>query len=336
MEKSNLHQMLKRPRRNRRSAAIRGLVRETRLTSEALVQPLFLVDGRGIRSEVPSLPGTFRLSIDETLKEVEACMKLGISSFIVFPAVPEERKDKTGTYGADPANFYLRAAREIKSRFPESCLISDVALDPYNIDGHDGLVSKGRVLNDETLPLLAKMGVAQAEAGFDILGPSDMMDGRVGYIRHALDAAGFAETGIMAYTAKYASAFYGPFRDALDSAPREGEEIPRDKKTYQMDPANQREALIEAALDAAEGADFLMVKPALNYLDVIALLKQHFDLPIAAYHVSGECAMLLAAARNGWLDFDRAMPETLLSIRRAGADVIITYFARAFAQMYRS
>lgn len=327
--------MLRRPRRNRRSAAIRGLATETRLTPHHLVQPIFLLDGQHIREEVSSLPGTFRLSIDQVLPEIEACLQLGIKSFIMFPAVPEEFKDKTGTYGYQEDNFYLKAATEIKKRFPECCLISDVAMDPYSSDGHDGLVSKGRILNDETLPILGKMSVAQAEAGFDILGPSDMMDGRIGYMRKALDKAGFTETGIMAYTAKYASAFYGPFRDALDSAPREDDDIPKDKKTYQMNPANQREALIEAELDTAEGADFLMVKPALNYLDVIALLKQNSELPIAAYHVSGECAMLLAASKNGWLDYEKAMPETLLSIHRAGADVIITYFAKDYAQFYQ-
>jgi porphobilinogen synthase len=203
-------------------------------------------------------------------------------------------------------------------------------MDPYSSDGHDGFVENGKILNDPTLPILSKMAVAQAKAGFDILGPSDMMDGRVAYIREALDDAGFNETGIMSYTAKYASAFYGPFRDALDSAPKSG-----DKKTYQMDPANKREALIEAELDTSEGADYLMVKPALNYLDVIHLLKENFELPIAAYHVSGECAMLIAAARNGWLDYKQAMPETLLSIHRAGADVIITYFAKDFAKLKR-
>lgn len=327
--------MLRRPRRNRRSAAIRGLATETRLTPHHLVQPIFLLDGQHIREEVSSLPGTFRLSIDQVLPEIEACLQLGIKSFIMFPAVPEEFKDKTGTYGYQEDNFYLKAATEIKKRFPECCLISDVAMDPYSSDGHDGLVSKGRILNDETLPILGKMSVAQAEAGFDILGPSDMMDGRIGYMRKALDKAGFTETGIMAYTAKYASAFYGPFRDALDSAPREDDDIPKDKKTYQMNPANQREALIEAELDTAEGADFLMVKPALNYLDVIALLKQNSELPLAAYHVSGECAMLLAASKNGWLDYEKAMPETLLSIHRAGADVIITYFAKDYAQFYQ-
>lgn len=299
------------------------------------MQPIFLVDGTGIRNEVPSLPGTFRLSLDQIFPEIEACMAVGIQSFIMFPAVPDEHKDKTGTYGYDPENFYLKAASEIKKRFPQCCLISDVAMDPYSSDGHDGLVRNGRILNDETLPILGKMAVAQAAAGFDLLGPSDMMDGRIAYMRKALDEAGYTETGIMSYTAKYASAFYGPFRDALDSAPREDEDIPKDKKTYQMNPANRREALIEAALDTEEGADFLMVKPALNYLDVIALLKEHSELPIAAYHVSGECAMLLAATRNGWLDYEKAMPETLLSIHRAGADVIITYFAKDYAYLYQ-
>ncbi|MBK9017065.1 MAG: porphobilinogen synthase [Saprospiraceae bacterium] len=325
--------MLKRPRRNRVSASVRGLVQETHLEVNHLVFPLFLLDGEKIRSEVPSLPGIFRLSLDQILKEVEQCLTLGLTSFIMFPAVSEALKDKIGSYGYNPANFYLKAATNIKKRFPECTLISDVAMDPYNADGHDGLVRAGKVVNDDSLGILAKMAVAQAEAGFDILGPSDMMDGRVGAIRQALDGAGFTDTGIMSYTAKYASAFYGPFRDALDSAPKAGGDIPKDKKTYQMNPANKREALIEAELDTAEGADYLMVKPAVNYLDVIHLLKTNFNLPIAAYHVSGECAMLLAACRNGWLDFDSAMPETLMGIRRAGADVVITYFAKIYAEM---
>lgn len=305
-------------------------MQETRLGVEHLVQPLFLVDGKSIRQEVASLPGTFRLSPDEALREIEQCLELGVNSFIAFPAVAESLKDKEATYSYAPENFYLRTAREIKARFPECCLISDVAMDPYSSDGHDGYVENGKILNDRTLPILARMAVAQAEAGFDLIGPSDMMDGRVAAIRAALDEAGFTDTGIMSYTAKYASAFYGPFRDALDSAPKAG-----DKKTYQMNPANQLEALREAHLDAAEGADFLMVKPALNYLDVISLLKRETTLPIAAYHVSGECAMLLAATRNGWLDFNKAMPETLLSIHRAGADVIITYFAKDYARLFR-
>ncbi len=309
------------------------MARETRLSVDQLVFPLFLQDGAGIKTEVPSLPGIFRYSEDEVLREVDSCVALGLRTFILFPAVADALKDKTGTYGYDPDNFYLRIIRAIKQQFPQVVLISDVAMDPYNSDGHDGLVSKGRILNDETLPILGKMAVAQAAAGIDIIGPSDMMDGRVGYIREALDEAGFTEVGIMSYTAKYASAFYGPFRDALDSAPREGEEIPADKKTYQMDPANKMEALREGALDYEEGADFLMVKPALHYMDVIHVMKEHFDVPVAAYHVSGECAMLKAACRNGWLDYEKAMPETLVGLARAGADIIITYLAKDFAQL---
>jgi porphobilinogen synthase len=324
--------MLLRPRRNRQSSAIRSLVRETELTVGHLVQPIFLIPDPNGRLPVTSLPGTFRLGIEQVLKEVEACVDLGLQSFMMFPAVPEEHKDKTGTYATAADNFYLEAARRIKEKFPEICLISDVALDPYSSDGHDGVVLNGKIDNDETLPLLDAMSVAQAQAGFDLIGPSDMMDGRVGSIRRALDAAGYTDTGIMAYTAKYASAFYGPFRDALDSAPRELENVPTDKKTYQMDPANTREALREAALDAAEGADFLMVKPAINYLDIINRLHAAQPLPIAAYHVSGECAMLLAAAERGWLDYEQAASEALLSIRRAGASVIISYFAKDFAK----
>jgi porphobilinogen synthase len=265
------------------------------------------------------------------LPEIEACLNLGISSYVIFPAVAEELKDKIATYSYAEENFYLNILRKLKETFPEICLMTDVAMDPYSSDGHDGYVNeKGEIVNDITLPILAKMAVAQAQAGADILGPSDMMDGRVGFIREALDLAGYSDVSIMSYTAKYASAFYGPFRDALDSAPKSG-----DKKTYQMNPANSREALIEASLDVQEGADFLMVKPALPYLDIIALLKQNFEQPIAAYNVSGECAMLTAACQNGWLNFEKAMPEMLMSIRRAGADVILTYFAKAYAQMQK-
>ena len=301
-----------------------------------MVNPLFLVSGQGIKSEVHSLPGVYRLSIDRVLNEVEDSLRLGINSFMMFPAVPDEFKDKTGTYSFAENNFYLKAASAIKKEFPACCLISDVALDPYSVDGHDGIVRNGKIANDETLDVLAKMSVAQAEAGFDIIGPSDMMDGRVAAIRMALDESGFTDTGIMSYTAKYASAFYGPFRDALDSAPKASEDIPKDKKTYQMNPANKREALIEGELDTAEGADFLMVKPALNYLDVIALMKENFELPIAAYHVSGECAMLLAACKNGWLEYEKAMPETLTAIHRAGADVIITYLAKDYCRFLKN
>lgn len=321
--------MLRRPRRNRQSAAIRGLVTETHLTPGHLVFPMFVFEGKGIRDEIKSLPGIFRLSPDHLLLEIEQCMNLGLTSFVLFPAVAEHLKDTTATHSYARDNFYLQTARDIKQRFPECCLISDVAMDPYSSDGHDGLLRDGEIVNDDTLPILARMAVAQADAGFDMLGPSDMMDGRIGFIRQALDHEGFTKTGILAYTAKYASAMYGPFREALDSAPKSG-----DKKSYQMNPANKREALVEAALDTAEGADMLMVKPALHYLDVIHLLKANSDLPIAAYHVSGECAMLRAACNNGWLDFERAMPEALLSIRRAGADVILTYFAKEFAERY--
>ncbi len=319
--------MLRRPRRNRRTDGIRKMVQETHLRVDQLVYPLFLVDGENVKDEISSLPGNFRMSVDEILRTIEQCGKVGLGSFMLFPSVEDTLKDKRATYSHDPDNFYLRAARRIKADFPHVTLISDVAMDPYSSDGHDGLVIDGVIVNDQTLPILCKMAVVQAEAGFDLLGPSDMMDGRVGALREALDDAGFEGTGIMSYTAKYASAFYGPFRDALDSAPKDG-----DKKTYQMNPANKREALIEADLDESEGADFLMVKPALHYLDVIHLLREYSTLPIAAYHVSGECAMLLAACRNGWLDYEVAMPETLQSIARAGADVIISYLAKDFAE----
>lgn len=322
--------MLRRPRRNRASATIRNMVKETILRPENLIYPLFLVDGENIKIEVKSLPGNYRWSLDLLLGEIKDCMDLGIKSFVLFPAVEEHLKDATATYGHSEQNFYFEAIKKIKATFPAVCLMSDVAMDPYSSDGHDGLVRNGEILNDETLPILGKMAVEQAKAGIDIIGPSDMMDGRVEYIRVALDEAGFENVGIMSYTAKYASAFYGPFRDALDSAPKAG-----DKKTYQMDPANSSEALIEAELDTIEGADYLMVKPALNYLDIIQLLKQNSDLPIAAYHVSGECAMLSAACNNGWLDFEKAMPEALLSIKRAGADIILTYFAKDYAQLLK-
>jgi porphobilinogen synthase len=304
------------------------MVRETRLDVAQLVYPMFLVDGQGIKDEVSSLPGNYRWSLDLLLGEIEECVGLGIQQYILFPAVAEELKDSTASYSYSKDNFYLKAITAIKEKFPEITLISDVAMDPYSSDGHDGYVEDGKIINDVTLPILAKMAVAQAEAGIDIIGPSDMMDGRVAYLREALDEAGFVDVGIMSYTAKYASAYYGPFRDALDSAPKAG-----DKKTYQMDPANKMESLREAELDAVEGADFLMVKPALLYLDVIHLLKQNSDLPIAAYNVSGECAMLTAVCEKGLLDYETAMEEMLISIARAGADVILTYFAKDYAKL---
>lgn len=320
----------RRPRRNRKSAAIRAMVEETKVTTDDLIFPLFLLEGTNKKVEVASMPGIYRLSADLMLKEIEACLKLGIRAFDVFPAVEDQYKDKHATRSYDSDFFYLRTLREIKNKFPEACIMTDVAMDPYSSDGHDGFVRDGKILNDETLEILGKMALAQAETGIDILGPSDMMDGRVGYIRSLLDQNGFTEVSIMSYTAKYASGFYNPFRDALDSAPKFG-----DKKTYQMNPANAREALIEAELDTEEGADFLMVKPALAYLDVIKLLKDNSTLPISAYNVSGEYAMIKAAAQKGWLDGDRVMKETLLSIKRAGADIILTYFAKEFAQAVR-
>jgi porphobilinogen synthase len=320
--------MNERPRRNRKTNTIRELVRETELHVSDFIYPMFLVDGKGIEVPIHSMPGISRFSEDLILREIESCIELGLKSFVIFPAVEDHLKDKEATYAMRSDNFYLRTIRSIKQRFPEVCLMSDVAMDPYSSDGHDGYVAEGKIDNDRTLPILSRMAVHQAEAGIDIVGPSDMMDGRVQHIREALDSAGFTDTSIMSYTAKYASAYYGPFRDALDSAPKFG-----DKKTYQMDPANKREALREAALDEAEGADYLMVKPALCYLDVIQTLKENSTLPIAAYNVSGEYAMLKAAGEKGWINYDRAMPEMLLSIKRAGADIILTYFAKEFAQI---
>lgn len=320
-----------RPRRNRKMHAIREMISETHLSTSHLIYPMFLVDGNGIKNEVASLPNNYRWSLDCILPEIESCIQLGINKFDIFPVVAETKKDKIASYSYAEDNFYLNAIRTIKETFPEIGLMSDVAMDPYSIDGHDGYVENGKILNDQTLPILAKMAVAQAQAGIDIIGPSDMMDGRIGFIRQELDKNGYSEVSIMSYTAKYASGFYNPFRDALDSAPKTG-----DKKTYQMDPSNKREALRESFLDESEGADMLMVKPALCYLDVIALLKEHSNLPITAYNVSGECAMVYAAAKNGWLDYNRIIAEILVSIRRAGANGILTYFAKDYAEIQKS
>lgn len=319
-----------RPRRNRKSEAIRSLIQENHVTVNDFIFPLFLIEGKNKKSEVKSMPGIFRLSPDLMLKEIEQCLKLGIKAFDIFPSLSDKYKDKTATESLNKNGLYLKTLSLIKKKFPEACIMTDVAMDPYSSDGHDGLVRNGEIVNDETLEILAKMAVAQADCGIDIIGPSDMMDGRVGYIREALDDAGHTNVSIMSYTAKYASAFYGPFRDALDSAPKFG-----DKKTYQMNPANSREALIEGQLDTEEGADFLMVKPALSYLDVINDLNNNFDLPIAAYNVSGEYAMVKAAAARGWIDGDRVRDEILLSIKRAGASIILTYFAKEWALRHK-
>lgn len=323
--------MLQRPRRNRKNNVIRSMVEETKLGTENLILPIFLKDGSNIKEQINSLPGNYRWSLDLLLTELENCLKLGIQTIDIFPCVDEILKDKIGSYSYADDNFYLSAIRKISETFPEIVIMTDVALDPYSSDGHDGLVENGQILNDATLPLLNKMALAQAQAGASIIGPSDMMDGRVGAIRNHLDTNGFEDVSIMSYAVKYASSFYGPFRDALNSAPKSG-----DKKTYQMNPANKREALIEAELDIKEGADFIMVKPALCYLDVIHMLNERFPTPITAYNVSGECAMLHAAAQNGWINLDAAILETLISIKRAGATGILTYFAKDFARITKS
>jgi len=302
------------------------MVQEHTVHVNDFIFPLFLIDGKKKTSEVNSMPGIYRFSPDLILKEIESCMKLGIKAFDVFPSINDKLKDKRATESLNKSGLYLKTLTQIKKEFPEACIMTDVAMDPYSSDGHDGLVEKGEIVNDKTLSILAKMAVAQADCGIDIIGPSDMMDGRVGVIREALDNSGHTNVSIMSYTAKYASAFYGPFRDALDSAPKFG-----DKKTYQMNPANSKEAIIEAQLDTNEGADFLMVKPALSYLDVIKDLNTNFELPIAAYNVSGEYSMVKAAAAKGWIDGDKVSEEILLSIKRAGASIILTYFAKEWA-----
>lgn len=320
-----------RPRRNRKSQNIRNLVQENWLTNKDLLYPLFLVEGEQQKIPIVSMPGIYRLSLDNVLHEIENSLNLGITAFALFPALPESKKDKYATESYREGNMYAEAIYKIKEKFPEIVLMTDVAMDPYSSDGHDGLVENGKILNDETLPILAKMSLIQAQAGADILGPSDMMDGRVGYIRKELDKAGYTQTSIMAYTAKYASSFYGPFREALDSAPKTG-----DKKTYQMNPANKREAILEATLDSQEGADILMIKPALAYLDIIHVIKEHSYLPIAAYNVSGEYAMIKFAAQAGCFDEQNAVMEMLISIKRAGADIILTYFAKQVASYLKS
>ncbi|WP_367915240.1 porphobilinogen synthase [Leadbetterella sp. DM7] len=318
----------RRPRRNRISAGLRDMVAENTLSVNDFIFPMFVQEGSGAKVEIRSMPGIFRYSLDTLLTEIEDVVAHGIRSVCLFPNYPESKKDSVGSESIREGTLYLRALSEIKNKFPELVVMTDVALDPYSSDGHDGIVKDGKILNDESVEVLVKMAVAQAKAGADIIGPSDMMDGRVGAIRRALDEEGFINTSIMAYTAKYASAFYGPFRDALESAPKFG-----DKKTYQMNPANVKEALVEAELDYAEGADILMVKPAFSYLDVIKTLKDNFDLPVSAYNVSGEYAMIKAAAQNGWIDGDKAMMEMLISMKRAGADIILSYFAKEAAAL---
>ncbi len=322
--------MLNRPRRNRQNEVIRSMVRETYLSPEHFIAPLFVVDGKNQNIPIKSMPGHSRLSIDEMIKEAKELYSLGVKCVALFPAVDDKLKtpEAREAYNRDGLNF--RAIRAIKESVPGMLVMGDIALDPYSSEGHDGLVDPktGEILNDPTLEVLAKQALCEAEAGVDIIGPSDMMDGRVAYLRMALDDSSFQNTMIMSYTAKYASAYYGPFREALDSAPKKG-----DKKTYQMDPSNSTEALREAELDTAEGADILMVKPGLPYLDIVYRLKEMSTLPIAAYNVSGEYAMVKAAAQNGWIDNDKVILETLTCFRRAGADIILTYFAKEAAKL---
>ena len=322
---------LHRPRRLRRTQGLRRMVQETVLTAADLIYPLFVMEGEGQKVAVPSMAGCFRYSLDLLLEEARSAWELGIGAIALFPLVPDAQKDNAGTESYNPDGLIPRAVRALKQALPELLVITDVALDPYSSEGHDGIVKEGQILNDETVAVLVKQALAQAEAGADVVAPSDMMDGRVGAFRQALDAEGWINVGILAYSAKYASAYYGPFRDALESAPKFG-----DKKTYQMDAANAREALKEIDLDIAEGADIIMVKPALAYLDIICRIKQHTHVPVAAYNVSGEYAMIKAAAEQGWIDEQAVMLETLTSMKRAGADVILTYFAKEAARLLRS
>lgn len=322
--------MMIRPRRNRQNEVIRSMVRETSLTPANFIAPLFVIEGQDQRIPIKSMPGHFRLSIDQLLIEARELYSLGVKCVALFPAINDSLKTPNAKEAYNPAGLNARAISAVKEALPGMMIMGDIALDPYSSDGHDGLVDPktGEILNDPTLEVLAKQAICEARAGVDIIGPSDMMDGRVAYLREALDREGFQKTLIMSYSVKYASAYYGPFREALDSAPKKG-----DKKTYQMDPANALEALREAELDGMEGADILMVKPGLPYLDVIYRLKQNFNLPIAAYNVSGEYAMVKAAAQNGWIDNDKVVLETLTCFRRAGADIILTYFAKEAARL---
>ncbi len=317
-----------RPRRNRVSDAVRRMVRETELSPADLVLPLFVMEGQSQQKPITSMPGQSRMSRDRIVQTTKRAYDLGIPAVALFPVIADQRKDRYAKESVNPDGLLQKTIADIKAKVPEICVITDVAMDPYSTDGHDGLLENDRIVNDATLKILAKMAVAQAKAGADIVAPSDMMDGRIGVIRAALDQHGHSDVGILSYAAKYASALYGPFREALDSAPRNG-----DKKTYQMDPANQREAIREVLLDVQQGADIVMVKPALAYLDVIAKVSARVQIPVAAYQVSGEYAMIQAAAEKGWIDGPRVMAETLLSIKRAGAKIILTYFAIEMAEM---
>jgi porphobilinogen synthase len=319
---------IRRNRILRQSPAIRDLVTETHVMPHNFIVPLFISEGLGVKEEIASMPNYYRFSLDLTIKEVKILWSMGIKSVLLFVKSADELKDNAGTEALNKDGLMQRAIREIKNAVPEMCVMTDVALDPFSSFGHDGIVENFQIVNDKTVEVLAKMSVSHAQAGADFVAPSDMMDGRIGAIRKALETEGYVNTGILAYSAKYASCFYGPFRDALDSAPGFG-----DKKTYQMNPANRVEALKEVLMDIEEGADIVMVKPALSYLDIIREVKNTVHVPVAAYQVSGEYAMIKAASKMGWLDEEKAMIETLTSIKRAGADLIATYFAKDFIQL---
>ncbi len=321
-----------RPRRNRKAEWARRLVRENVLTTDDLIWPMFVVDGNNTRTPVASMPGVDRLTVDQAVRDAERAMKLDIPCIALFPYTEPSLRDENGSEALNPNNLVCQSVRAIKKQFPELGVLCDVALDPFTSHGHDGLIEDGKILNDETVAVLVRQALVQAEAGCDVIAPSDMMDGRVGAIREALDEAGFLDVQIMSYAAKYASAFYGPFRDAIGSA----KTLTGDKRTYQMDSANSDEALREVELDIAEGADMVMVKPGMPYLDVVRRVKDTFSMPTFVYQVSGEYAMIAAAANNGWIDGDRAMMESLLGFKRAGADGILTYFAPMAAERLKA
>ncbi len=319
---------LRRNRRLRQNEAIRSLVRENYITPNDFLVPLFVVEGKGVKEEIASMPNYFRYSLDLLEGEVKQLWSLGLKSVLLFVKVPDNLKDNKGTEALNPNGLMQRAVKTVKNVCPDMLVMTDVALDPYSVYGHDGIVEQGMIINDDTADVLAEMSLSHAEAGADFVAPSDMMDGRIMTIREALEDNGFTDTGIMSYSAKYASAFYGPFRDALDSAPVDLVDIPKDKKTYQMDFANRHEALRETEMDVDEGADIVMVKPGIAYLDIVREVKNEFDVPVAVYQVSGEYAMIKAAAEKGWLDHDQVMLESTMAFKRAGADIIASYFAK--------
>ncbi|NJB38157.1 porphobilinogen synthase [Croceivirga sp. JEA036] len=317
-----------RNRRLRQNEAIRRLVRETYITPNDFLVPLFVVEGKNVKEEITSMPNYYRFSLDLLEKEVKDLWQMGLCAVLLFVKVPDNLKDNKGTEALNPKGLMQRAIKTVKNACPDMLVMTDVALDPYSCYGHDGIVAEGKILNDETTEVLAEMSVSHAQAGADIVAPSDMMDGRILTLREALEDEGYTDTGIMSYSAKYASAFYGPFRDALDSAPVAIKDVPKDKQTYQMDPANRREAIKETEMDIDEGADIVMVKPGLCYLDIVRDIKDAVEVPVAVYQVSGEYAMLKAAAEKGWLNHDAVMLEQLTAIKRAGADIIASYFAK--------